>query len=237
LSQPDISKCYNYFDEDQSGRISREEYAKILSLTDYELDLAVDRIRVKLLSASNVSKSQSTLTTPGNRFSGTNFFFLRFILEIVFIFVLAAVCKASVGVLGAGTVDNKDFKGIGLHRIRESVTLCCIFQTLNTKDDNILSLDEIMDLAAKVEIFLTEEESRKVLLMMDIDGDDRVEESDFISFMKKESTSVIKKAYRVRESAALLRRWLVRGTSEKSGSTTATGLIIDLFFIFLLILF
>lgn len=50
MARSDVDKCYSYFDVDHSNSISRLEYANILTLTDYEIDLAVDRIRLKLLS-------------------------------------------------------------------------------------------------------------------------------------------------------------------------------------------
>jgi Ca2+-binding EF-hand superfamily protein len=91
---------------------------------------------------------------------------------------------------------------------------------VNTKDDGIFSLDEMMDLATKVEVFLTEQEARKCLKLLDLDGDDRVEEADFIAFMRQESRALINKAYRVREAACCLRRWLVRGTNNHANATS-----------------
>ncbi len=51
MARSDVDKCFSYFDVDYSSTVSRLEYANILTLTDYEIDLAVDRIRLKLLAA------------------------------------------------------------------------------------------------------------------------------------------------------------------------------------------
>ena len=56
--------------------------------------------------------------------------------------------------------------------------------------------------------------------ILDVDGNDRVEENDFIAFMTRDSQASINKSFRVREASCTLRRWLVRGTNEKVGTTT-----------------
>ena len=198
----DITQCFNFFDSKHNGSISIEEFTHVLSLTDYEIDLALEKIRLKLLipcvpkdlqKQFSVSKSTSSNAAIGN--------------------------KTDIGVIGAQSISQHPY--IGKNKIRENLTLSQIFKMVNMKADSILSLDEIMDLSGKVEVFLTEEEARKIYAILDVNGDDRVEEADFIAFMRKESTSIAKKAFRVRESAALLRRWLVRGTSEKIESNVA----------------
>eukprot|EP01036_Dinobryon_divergens_P023156 gene23156-31475_t len=198
MARSDVDKCYSYFDVDHSNSISRLEYANILTLTDYEIDLAVDRIRLKLLSTipTDTAAASAMLTMPPK--------------------LDASIAKPTAGVLGAGIMASKDVSRVGYQKIRESLMLQCIFRAVNTNPDEIFSLDELMDLAAKAEVFLTEDEARKALQMMDMDGDDRVEEGDFIEFMRKDSTSVLKKAHRVKDAAALFRRWLVRSKVETS---------------------
>lgn len=162
LESADINRCFYFFNCKLDGYISREEYSNMLSLTDYEIDLVVDKIRNKLLA--------SVAATVPMKVNGPK------------------VTSATP--------------------LRENISLSNTFNSLNIKEDGILSLDEILDLASDLEIFLTEEEGRKLMRMMDINGDDRVEEGDFIEFMKKRSEIVVKKAVRIRESAASFRRWL-----------------------------
>lgn len=197
MKRSDVDKCYSYFDLDQSGSISREEFAKIISLTEYEIDLALERIRVKLLQAVSKGRAEVSSSAPP-------------VPKLA-----AIVARVSAGVLGAGSVSAKDTTGLGVLKIREGLMLRHVFKLINKKADNILSLDEVLDLSSKVEVFLSEEEASKVLAMMDVNGDDRVEEADFISFMKRESTSVLRKAYRVKDASALFRRWLLRGTVDR----------------------
>jgi Ca2+-binding EF-hand superfamily protein len=200
LKPTDITQGFNFFDVNHNGFVSIEEFTSILGLTDYELDLALDKIRLKLLLPcipKDVLKAVPVQQANPN------------------------LQKQLSGVIGG---DHASHPYIGKNKIRESITLMQIFNMVNIKKDSILSLDEMMDLAYKVEVFVTEEEARKLLTMMDMDGDDRVEEHDFIAFMRRESQALVNKAFRIREAAAYLRRWLVRGTTEKmDNNSTATA--------------
>lgn len=208
LDAKDLNTAYNLFDRRQNGLISLEEFIETLTLTQYELDLAVEKIRVHLLKgcsnpndASAVAVGAKTTGRPGTT-------------------AVAPQARPNAGVLNSGIVNSKTM--IGKNIIRENFTLVQVFQMVNTKGDDIFSLDEMMDLATKVEVFLTEEEARICLAKMDLDGDDRVEEADFIAFMRQDSPAQVHKAFRVRECASTLRRWLVRGTTENT-SATATA--------------
>jgi Ca2+-binding EF-hand superfamily protein len=216
MDSKDLVTSFSLFDRHQNGIISLEEFADILSLTDFELDLAIEKIRVILLkgcsnpndasAAPMLNKSSSTGPLGGltSSMGGS-----------------ALIGRSSAGVLGSGIVGSKNL--IGKNIIRENYCLIEIFNLVNTKDDMIFSLDEMMDMATKVEVFLSEEEARKVIKMLDIDGDDRVEEADFITFMRQGSHAMIKKGFRVREAAATLRRWLVRGTTENNNATSTAS--------------
>ena len=89
-------------------------------------------------------------------------------------FAVLFILQPAAGVIGAGSVPSKSISAVGLQKIRESLMLQYIFNEINTKKDTILSLDELLDLASKVDVFLTEDEARKGLAMMDLDGDDRL---------------------------------------------------------------
>eukprot|EP01038_Epipyxis_sp_PR26KG_P005601 gene5601-7730_t len=192
LTSQDITNCYSNFDLDLKGSITMDEYVDVLKLTEFELDLAAERIRVKLLS-SGVANVGST-----------------------------AGEQAMVGVIGtAGAVSSKH---LGTNLIRENLIAVHIFRMINIKGDNVLSLDEIMDLASKIEVFLSEEEALALLNKFDINNDGRVEEPDFVAFMKRESLAISNKSYRLQNCASLLRRWLVRGTTEKVTSTASASL-------------
>jgi len=95
---------------------------------------------------------------------------------------------------------------------REGRILSGVFQAINNQKHNrgVLSLDEIMSMAAKLEIFLTEDEAERIFALFDggAQKDGKVTEADFISFMKKRNDSVPRKASRVRDVAGMFRRWL-----------------------------
>eukprot|EP01032_Pedospumella_encystans_P016863 gene16863-19219_t len=207
LDPKDLVTAFSMFDRKQNGLVSLEEFGEILSLTDYELDLAVEKIRVNLLKGCSAPTDASANTVPqgSTRQSG----------------MMSQMARAASGVLGSGIVTGKP--QVGKNIIRENFTLVQVFQMVNTKNDGIFGLDEMMDLSTKVEVFVTEEEARKCLKRMDLDGDDRVEEADFIGFMRQDSRALVNKAFRVREASCILRRWLVRGTTELNATTTASA--------------
>lgn len=181
MDQNDITRCYNYFDKDLNGMLSRVEFANFMALTDYEIDAVVEKIRVKLLN-SKADKSKSN----GSSRSSAN----------------------------SSPIKNA---------LRESRILSHIFRHVNANKDSILSLDEVLDLAARLEIFLTEAEARQIAKDMDANGDDRIEEADFITFMKRTSEVVVKKAQRLHSAASTLRRWLIRGSSTTSSASIAAS--------------
>jgi hypothetical protein len=57
LTKTDMTNIFNsYFDISQNGTISPEEFCNAITLTDHEIDLVVEKIRVKLLSPALASK-------------------------------------------------------------------------------------------------------------------------------------------------------------------------------------
>lgn len=198
MSTADTAICFNYFDVYQKGVISPEEYAAMLSLTDFELDLAVEKVRLKLISAVLPTNNGPKLK--------------------------ATISKRTSGVIHAGSLEV----GIntGKYKIRQNLMLIEIFRIVDNQKNGIISVDELMDLSSKLEVFLTEEEARRFLVQMDISRNDRVEEFDFIYSMNSDNDCIPRKASRVRDSAAALRRWLVRGSSDTSvgpGGATASN--------------
>jgi Ca2+-binding EF-hand superfamily protein len=218
----DINQVFNFFDANLNTFITIEEFTAVLALTDYELDLALDKIRLKLLIPcipKDILKIIPISSKGGSGGAGIGHNPAISASSRNDTTAVGNLKKSSqTGVIGGLNVTHPY---LGKHKIRESLALINIFNMINIKNDSILSLDEMMDLASKVEVFISEEEARKLLSMMDIDGDDRVELHDFVGFMKKESYALIKKAFRLRETSAVLRRWLVRGTSEKIQNTNS----------------
>lgn len=49
-----------------------------------------------------------------------------------------------------------------------------VFKAINSTVDGILSLGELLDMAARLELFLTEEEGSRIFSLMDMDGDEKV---------------------------------------------------------------
>eukprot|EP00981_Chlorochromonas_danica_P008825 scaffold2312_cov165-Ochromonas_danica.AAC.65 len=191
----DCAQIFQFIDLNNNGFITLDEFTRFLSLTDFELDLVLEKMRRKLLTPCQ-PRTRDGMQTAQKTAS-------------------PATAQSTLGIIGAlNLISNNQ---IGKQRIREGRVLQEVFRTVNRKKDDILSLDEIMDLAAKTEIFLTEEEGRKLLAMLDINGDDIVDENDFLATLRRDgfANAITRKAFRIRETAAMLRRWLVRGSSEK----------------------
>ena len=51
-----------------------------------------------------------------------------------------------------------------------------VFKTINSTVNGILSLGEVLDMAGRLEMFLTEEEGSRIYALMDTDGDEKVKQ-------------------------------------------------------------
>lgn len=118
--------------------------------------------------------------------------------------------------LAANTVAQSLSTQGNANMFREGRLLSGVFQAINSNKFNkgVLSLDEVIAMAAKLEIFLTEDEAERIFTLFDggAHHDGKVTEADFIAFMKKRNDSVPRKASRVRDVAAMFRRWLAGGS-------------------------
>jgi Ca2+-binding EF-hand superfamily protein len=95
-------------------------------------------------------------------------------------------------------------------KLRVNSTLREVFRAANANRDGILSVMDTLALCARVGVYVTEEEARKVMKVVDEDGDDRIEEGDFLRSLGHKGDSIVKKAHRLRDAAAALRIWLTR---------------------------
>jgi Ca2+-binding EF-hand superfamily protein len=193
LDNSDIGRIFRFLDIGSNGALSRDEFAFMLKLSDYEIDLVVDQIRSRLISLSNQNSFRSEslsseATTAAARKSSSN---------------------------NGTIISSAPSLSAGNNKIRESKALSSIFRLMNRKGDGILSKNELVDfLGNTLNLYITEEESVQVLHAMDVSGDDRIEEKDFIGFMKTAYSSrnevVLKKAQRLHSVAGTFRRWLQR---------------------------
>lgn len=133
----------------------------------------------------------------------------------------------NIGAIVAPIVQSMSSSGQA--RIRESKTLSQVFKLINTNGDGILSLSELMSFVCdKLEIYLTEEEALQVIRAIDLDGDEKIEETDFIAFMKRTNGSkdiTVKKAQRLQHNVGMLRRWLLRGMSLKPQTANSNDVL------------
>jgi hypothetical protein len=104
LDPKDLPTAFNLFDRRQSGTISLEDYIQTLTLTHYELDLAIEKIRIHLLKGcSNPNDAAAAAKSPR---SGP---------------AVAPQARPNAGVLNSGIVNSKNL--IGKNIIRENFTL------------------------------------------------------------------------------------------------------------------
>jgi len=108
--------------------------------------------------------------------------------------------------------------------LRQSRVLSHIFKHFNTTADKVLSQAELRVMCASLEIFLVGEEVALIMKIMDLDSDGRVEEGDFLRFLKMDSLAATRKAHRVHHAASLFRRWLVRGSLEQYSAAIGSAI-------------
>jgi len=101
--------------------------------------------------------------------------------------------------------------------IRHNRALSDVFKLFNSLKDGVLSCEDMSKLFAKLEIFLDEAEIRRAMKVMD-GGDNRLEEKDFIAFMKQEPALNFNKAQRLQESSVALRGWIQRHSATADGT-------------------
>lgn len=179
IDSQDLAPVYRYFDFNLNGQVSREEYAQVVSLTEYEISTLIVKIRTRLLASCK---------TETNKLQNTE----------------SAKTRAVV---------------------RANRVLSEVFRIVNCNGDGIISLDEVLDLTGKLEIFVTESEAQKIFKAMDTNGDGRVEESDFCSFMKRKSEVAVKTAHQVSVSASDIRVWVRQGAAVPMSSNGSSGAI------------
>ena len=122
------------------------------------------------------------------------------------------------GITNKSSEDKKASLGTNSSQIRDNKLLSNIFQSVNLNKDGVLSLDEIVELCASLEIYVTQDEALKIMHCMDINCDGRVEEKDFIAFIQRVDDVIVRKANRVKESSSVIRRWLKRRTTTPATS-------------------
>lgn len=61
IEKDDLTFAFKFFNTKQDGYVSREEFSRALSLTDYEIDILADKIRARLLSCVISTSSGTSL--------------------------------------------------------------------------------------------------------------------------------------------------------------------------------
>jgi len=111
-----------------------------------------------------------------------------------------------------------------LNPLRQSRILAHIFKHFNTTADRVLSQTELSVMCANLEIFMVSEEVALIMKIMDLNQDGRVEEGDFLRFLKMESRAATRKAHRVHHAASIFRRWLMRGSLENYSAAIGSAI-------------
>ena len=125
--------------------------------------------------------------------------------------VIDRIRKRLLALTGAKTVN----------KLRDSRILSKVFKHVNTSYSSVLSLDELMSFAAKIDVYITNEEGQMMLKLMDKNNNQRVEESEFIEFCKRDNMVLSNKIERVQGAALKLRAWLERGHGATAPGTPA----------------
>lgn len=112
-----------------------------------------------------------------------------------------------------------DKDGHQRNTLRVSRILSHIFKHINSNGDNVMSVKEFTATVAKLGIFLLREEGNCIMKTMDVDGDGRIEEDDFIRFLRSQSLARKRRATRIFDYSQKLKQWLRQGSSASSSSS------------------
>jgi Ca2+-binding EF-hand superfamily protein len=104
--------------------------------------------------------------------------------------------------------------------LRISRMLSHIFKHVNSNGDDILALDEFQAMVSQLGFYLVTEESNAILQIMDKNCDGRVDEQDFITFLRGRPEANTRKAHRISEHCAFIKRWLNQGQGAQEGKIT-----------------
>jgi hypothetical protein len=103
----------------------------------------------------------------------------------------------------------------GHTKIKHSRMLKEIFKISDLNENGYITSRELQFFLARLEIFVTEDECRRISELMDLDKDGKINEKDFIQFLQLQNDISVRKAYRVREGTLMLRRWMMRGSGSQ----------------------
>lgn len=107
------------------------------------------------------------------------------------------------------------------NKLRDNRMLSKVFHYINVSETGIMSVEELMEFSSNVEQYLTYEEAKSILKLFDTNGNQRVEESEFIEYLKRSDVVFTRKAERVQDASTKLRIWLLRGTGAHVGISGA----------------
>lgn len=107
-----------------------------------------------------------------------------------------------------------------MNPLRISRMLSHIFKHVNSNGDDILALDEFQAMVSQLGFYLVTEEANAILQIMDKNNDGRVDEQDFITFLRGRPEATTRKAHRISEHCAFIKRWLNQGQGAQEGKIT-----------------
>ena len=130
--------------------------------------------------------------------------------------------KTSITANITGNKSTTNNSQIAPNKLRDNRIFSRFFQYINISKSGILSVDEFLEFTSKIDMYLSEDEAKDILKSMDTNNNQKVEETEFIDFMKQTNMVLLKKADRINNAADKLRKWLLQGQVAGSAAMNST---------------
>ena len=201
----DFSIHFHKFDKSNAGKLDVSKFEHML----FDVGLRMERRDVYLLfHLFNIAQDKVI--------SRQEFWTILMLTELELDKTLDRLC-ASLRILAGSDEEGKAILGVTKLRINHNFRR--IFRFVNLNHDGILSILDILKLCAELGVYVTEEEGRQLMRLIDRDRDDRIEEGDFLKCLNRNSDIVFNRAQRIREASSALRVWMVRNSGTSLSST------------------
>ena len=102
-------------------------------------------------------------------------------------------------------IIRSKFSIISNNKFRENRILSQIFTLANMSKSGVLTVEELLRLFERLELYITDQDAVRILTMMDIDNTKIINQSNFINYLKKSYNMDNIRAERVRNAATVLR--------------------------------
>ena len=229
LDYNDMLKCYHFFDIPSYGYLTRQSYIFFMILSDYEIDLIIEKIKYKMINLNNNNKTISNTNNNEN----TN---IPGISSNETLKNGTIISQTNININLNNTNNNRKNKTI--NNISNNKFYLEIFNIIkNNNNITYLTHNNITNfIHEKLDIYLTNDELTKIIAIIDRQNDDIIDFNDFIDFISlnnnnslnnilnnnNNSIILMKKSQRLYYLINLIRNYFIQNISNLSNNSNNT---------------